>query len=73
MLEPGDAQECKDFTKIAFDISERFDTPVLLKGETRVSHSDSIVELKDRKESKVARASTRKSRPSTSWSRPTCA
>jgi indolepyruvate ferredoxin oxidoreductase alpha subunit len=53
MLEPGDAQECKEFTKIAFDISERFDTPVLLKGETRVSHSDSIVELKDRKASKV--------------------
>ena len=54
MLEPGDAQECKDYTKIAFDISEKFDTPVLLKGETRVSHSDSIVDLKDRKESKVA-------------------
>ena len=54
MLEPGDAQECKDFTKIAFDISEKFDTPVLLKGETRVSHSDSIVDLKERKESKVA-------------------
>jgi indolepyruvate ferredoxin oxidoreductase alpha subunit len=53
MLEPGDAQECKDFTKIAFDISERFDTPVLLKGETRVSHSDSIVKLGERKESKM--------------------
>jgi indolepyruvate ferredoxin oxidoreductase alpha subunit len=53
MLEPGDAQECKDYTKIAFDISERFDTPVLLKGETRVSHSDSIVKLGDRKESKL--------------------
>jgi len=53
MLEPGDAQECKDFTKIAFDISEEFDTPVLLRGETRVSHSDSPVELEDRKKSKI--------------------
>jgi indolepyruvate ferredoxin oxidoreductase alpha subunit len=33
MLEPGDSQECKDFTKIAFEMSERFDVPVLLKGE----------------------------------------
>ncbi len=48
MLEPGDAQECKEFTKVAFEISEKFDTPVLLKGETRVSHSDSLVELGER-------------------------
>ena len=54
MLEPGDAQECKDFTKLAFEMSEKFDTPVLVKGETRVSHSDSIVELKDRKQAPVA-------------------
>ncbi|HVN98251.1 MAG TPA: indolepyruvate ferredoxin oxidoreductase subunit alpha [Syntrophorhabdaceae bacterium] len=53
MLEPGDAQECKDFTKIAFEISERFDTPVLLKGETRVSHSDSLVELGERQAAPV--------------------
>lgn len=53
MLEPGDAQECKDFTKIAFDISEKFDTPVLVKGETRISHSDSIVKLEERKNGKV--------------------
>lgn len=53
MLEPGDAKECKDFTKIAFDISEKFDTPVLLKGETRVSHSDSLVEEEERKESSI--------------------
>ncbi len=49
MLEPGDAQECKDFTKIAFDISEKFDTPVLLKGTTRISHADSLVEEGPRK------------------------
>jgi indolepyruvate ferredoxin oxidoreductase alpha subunit len=53
MLEPGDAAECKDFTKMAFEISEQFDTPVLLKGETRVCHSDSLVELAERQESKV--------------------
>ncbi len=53
MLEPGDAQECKDFTKIAFDISEQFDTPVFLRTETRVAHSDSPVELGDRVESKI--------------------
>lgn len=50
MLEPSDSQECKDFAKIAFDISEEFDTPVLLRSETRVSHSDSLVELGERKE-----------------------
>lgn len=53
MLEPGDAQECKDFVKIAFDMSEKFDTPVLVKGETRVSHADSLVKLENRKESKI--------------------
>ncbi len=50
MLEPGDSQECRDFTKIGFEMSEKFDTPVLLKGETRVSHSDSLVDLGDRQE-----------------------
>ncbi|MGB9627156.1 MAG: indolepyruvate ferredoxin oxidoreductase subunit alpha, partial [Thermodesulfobacteriota bacterium] len=53
MLEPSDSQECKDFTKIAFDISEEFDTPVLLRSETRVSHSFGIVKLEARKESSI--------------------
>ena len=53
MLEPADSQECKEFTKIAFDLSERFDTPVLLRSETRVSHSFSPVKLEERKESVV--------------------
>ena len=53
MLEPGDSQECKDFTKVAFEISEEFDTPVLLKGETRISHSDSPVELNERSKNPV--------------------
>jgi indolepyruvate ferredoxin oxidoreductase, alpha subunit len=53
MLEPGDSQECRDFTKIAFQMSEKFDTPVLLRGETRVSHSDSLVDLGERRGSPV--------------------
>lgn len=63
MLEPGDAQECKGFTKIAFDLSERFDTPVLVRGETRVSHCDSPVELGERKESTIERALHQKDTP----------
>ncbi len=51
MLEPSDSQECKEFTKIAFELSEQFDTPVLLRSETRVSHSFSPVKLEERKES----------------------
>lgn len=53
MLEPSDSQECKDFTKLAFEISEIFDTPVLLRSETRVSHSFGVVKLGERKESSI--------------------
>ena len=53
MLEPGDAQECLDFTKISFEISEKFDTPILLRTETRVAHSDSLVKTGNRTESKM--------------------
>ena len=49
MFEPADSQECRDFTKMAFDVSERYDTPVLVRGETRVSHSDSVVDSGDRR------------------------
>lgn len=63
MLEPADSQECKDFTKIAFDLSERFDTPVLLRGETRVSHCDSPVVLGERKESTIQKGLDRKDTP----------
>ncbi len=63
MLEPADAQECKDFMKIAFDISEKFDTPVLLRGETRVSHADSPVELDERKKSAIPVGLDRKETP----------
>ena len=44
-IEPSDSQECKDFVKTAFEISERFDIPVLFRTTTRVSHSKSLVEF----------------------------
>lgn len=50
MLEPSDGQECKDFIKLAFEISEEFDTPLLYKVSTRVCHSKGIVELGEREE-----------------------
>ncbi len=43
MLEPSDAQEAKDFLKAAFRISEEFDTPVLVRTETRMSHVKGVV------------------------------
>lgn len=49
-VEPSDSQECKDFVKAAFEISERFDMPVLLRTTTRVSHSKSLVEFGEREE-----------------------
>ena len=45
MLEPSDAQECKDFTKFAFDLSEKFKIPILMRLTTRVSHTKGIVKL----------------------------
>ncbi|MBA4391762.1 MAG: indolepyruvate ferredoxin oxidoreductase subunit alpha [Syntrophus sp. (in: bacteria)] len=63
MIEPADSQECMDYTKIAFDISERFDTPVLLRTETRVSHCDSPVEFGERKESKMKKGLDQKDTP----------
>ncbi len=48
MLEPSDSQEAIDFAKAAYEISEEYDTPVLLKMCTRVSHSQSVVEPEDR-------------------------
>ena len=48
MLEPSDSDECLKFSKLAFELSERFDTPVLLRLTTRVSHSRSLAEVGDR-------------------------
>ena len=50
MLEPADSAEALAFTKLAYEISEEFDTPVLVKMCTRVSHSQSLVELGEREE-----------------------
>ena len=50
MLEPSDSDECKRYTKLAFELSERFDTPVIVRMSTRVSHSQSAVELNERDE-----------------------
>jgi indolepyruvate ferredoxin oxidoreductase alpha subunit len=63
MLEPADSGECKDFTRIAFEISERFDTPVLLRSETRVSHCDSLMELGERRESTIQKGLDQKETP----------
>lgn len=43
MFEPSDSDEARDFTRIAFDASEQFDAPVMLRSTTRISHSKSIV------------------------------
>lgn len=48
MLEPSDSQEAKDMFRDAFDLSERFDTPVMFRMTTRVCHSKSLVELGER-------------------------
>lgn len=48
MLEPADSAECKEYAKLAFEMSEEFDTPVLVRLSTRVSHSQSAVELSNR-------------------------
>lgn len=48
MLEPSDSSECRDFTKRAFELSEKFDVPVFIRLSTRVSHSQSLVELGER-------------------------
>ncbi|MBO5912800.1 MAG: indolepyruvate ferredoxin oxidoreductase subunit alpha, partial [Clostridia bacterium] len=50
MLEPSDSSECKEFTKAAFSLSEEYDTPVFIRLSTRVSHSQSLVELCDPEE-----------------------
>ena len=49
MIEPADSEEALEYTKLAFDISEKYDTPVIIKMCTRVAHSQSVVETGDRK------------------------
>lgn len=50
MMEPSDSQECLDMVKAAYELSESYDTPVMVRMTTRVCHSKSIVELGERKE-----------------------
>jgi len=50
MLEPADSSECLEFTKYAFEMSEKYDTPVIIRMCTRIAHSQSVVELSERKE-----------------------
>ena len=50
MFEPSDSQECLDMMKAAFDLSEEYDTPVILRMTTRICHSKSIVETGARKD-----------------------
>ena len=50
MIEPSDSAECRDFIMQAFELSEKFDTPVLFRMTTRVCHSKSVVEIGERKE-----------------------
>ena len=53
MLEPSTSQECKDFTKLAFELSEKFDVPFFVRLSTRVAHSQGLVELCDAEEIEV--------------------
>ena len=53
VLEPSDSQEAKDFTMKAFELSERFDTPVIVRTTTRLSHSQGMVTLGERKDPPV--------------------
>ena len=50
VLEPSDSQEAKDFVKFGYELSERYDTPVILRTTTKLAHSQSAVELCDRVE-----------------------
>ena len=48
MLEPSDSAECRDYTRAAYELSEKYDVPVIIRLSTRVSHSQSLVEKQER-------------------------
>lgn len=48
VLQPSDSQEAKDFMKYAFELSEQYDTPVIVRTTTRLSHSQGLVTLEER-------------------------
>ena len=53
MLEPADSGDCKEFVKLAYDISEKYDTPVIVRLTTRVAHSQSLVAEEERAEKEL--------------------
>ncbi len=53
MLEPADSAETKEYVKLAYEISEKFDTPVIVRMCTRIAHSQSLVECEDRIEKEL--------------------
>lgn len=53
MLEPSDSSEAKEFTKLAFELSEKYDTPVFVRTTTRLAHSQSLVEEEERDEKEL--------------------
>lgn len=53
MLEPADSQECKDMVKLAFEMSEEYDCPILIRVTTRVCHSKGLVELCEKVEKPI--------------------
>jgi len=53
MIEPSDSKECLEFIKMAYEYSEKYDTPFVLRLSTRVSHSQSIVDTAERVEAPV--------------------
>lgn len=57
LLEPSDSEEAKDFVSLGLQISEKFDTPVIIKTTTRISHSKGIVEIRPRRRSFILRES----------------
>jgi indolepyruvate ferredoxin oxidoreductase alpha subunit len=52
-LEPSDSQEAKDLTQLAFDLSEQFDTPVMLRVTTRICHTSTLTEVGTRREQAI--------------------
>ena len=65
VLEPSTSQEAKDFIKFAYELSEKYDTPVILRTTTKLSHSQGIVSLEDRVETldKVYERNVKKQAP----------
>lgn len=50
VLEPSDSSEAKEFTKLAFELSEEYDTPIILRTTTRLAHSQGVVILEERQD-----------------------